>query len=202
MSWRLLLLCLLCMLMPTVATAVEAPRGYYSQLELVHQGQRLSFGPFVGYYFRPEQSDDLTRLKFRCYNERQFYTDQLPADALLFEGEALLSTLPQVRALPRSNARIEPVFFAEAPAEWLQSRPAPQDRFVHFHSAYSASGPSYTGYWLRHQAARPFVYNMGGRVGTDSPLYHQAAPDAPQRFPQIIEFDAGAMKRPSLPNGE
>lgn len=192
MIWRLMLL--ICLLVPTFATAVEAPRGYYSQLEFLHQGQRLTFGPFVGYYFRPEKGDDLTRLTFRCYNERQFYTDQLPADALLFEGEALLSSLPQVRALPQSSARIEPVFFAEAPAEWLQSRPAPQDQFVHFHSAYSASGPSYTGYWLRHQPVVPFIYNMGGRIAADSPLYHQAAPDAPQRFPHIIEFDAGSTE--------
>lgn len=191
MIWRLVLLCLL---LPTVATAVETPRGYYSQLEFLRQGQRLSFGPFVGYYFRPEHGDDLTRLKFRCYNERQFYTDQLPVDTLLFEGEAVLMSLPQVRALPRNAARIEPVFFAEAPPEWLQSRPAPQERFVHFHSAYSAAGPSYTGYWLHHQAVRSFVYNMGGRVGTDSPLYHQASPDAPQRFPHIIEFDAGSTE--------
>ncbi len=192
MNWRLLLL--ICLLVPTAATAVEAPRGYYAQLEFLYQGQRLTFGPFVGYYFRPEKGDDLTRLKFRCYNERRFYTDQLPVDALLFEGEAVLSSLLPVRSLPRSDARIEPIFFAEAPSEWLQSRPAPQDEFVHFHSAYSATGPSYTGYWLRHQPVRSFTYNMGGRVGEDSPLYHQATSDVPQRFPRIIEFDAGSTE--------
>lgn len=190
---RLVLLVLLvCLGLPTVAPAVETPRGYYPQLELLHQGQQLSFGPFVGYYFRPESGDDLTRLRFRCYNERQFYTDQLPADALLFEGEAILGSLPQVQALVRSDARIEPVFFTEAPPEWLEARPEPQDQFVHFHSAYSASGPSFTGYWLRHQPVRSFLYNMGGRIGADSPLYHQATPDEPQRFPHIIEFDAGS----------
>jgi hypothetical protein len=190
MIWRLLLL--MCLVLPTVAAAVETPRGYYAQLEFLYQGQRLSFGPFVGYYFRPENGDDLTRLKFRCYNERQFYTDQQPADTLLFEGEAVLSSLPRVRALPRSDARIEPVFFAEAPPEWLQARPVPQDQFVHFHSAYDATGPSYAGYWLRHQPLHSFTYNMGGRVGEDSPLYHQATPGAPQRFPHIVEFDAGS----------
>lgn len=190
MIWRLMLI--VCLLVPTAAIAVETPRGYYAQLEFLHQGQRLTFGPFVGYYFRPEHGDDLTRLKFLSYNERQFYTDQLPADALLFEGEAVLTSLPQVRALPRSDARMEPIFFADAPSEWLQSRPPPQDQFVHFHSAYNASGPSYTGYWLRHQPAGSFTYNMGGRVDEDSPLYHQATPGSPQRFPHIIEFDAGS----------
>jgi hypothetical protein len=190
---RLVLLALLvCLGLPAVAPAVATPRGYYPQLELLYQGQQLSFGPFVGYYFRPENGDDLTRLRFRCYNERQFYTDQLPADTLLFEGEAILSSLPRVQAQARSDARIEPVFFAEAPPEWLETRPAPQDQFVHFHSAYSASGPSYTGYWLRHQPVRSFIYNMGGRVGADSPLYHQATPGEPQHFPHIIEFDAGS----------
>ena len=188
------LLLLICLLVPTALAAVEAPRGYYAQLEFIHEGQRLTFGPFVGYYFRPEQGDDLTRLIFRCYNERQFYTDQLPVNTLLFEGEAVLRSLPQIRALPQTDVRIEPIFFAEAPPEWLQSRPDPQDQFVHFHSAYSASGPSYTGYWLRHQPVVSFTYNMGGRVTADSPLYHQAAPGAPQHFPHIIEFDAGSSE--------
>lgn len=193
MSWRLLLL--VCLALPAVVSAVETPRGFYSQLEFLYQGQLLSFGPFVGYYFKPDNGDNLTQLEFRCYNERQFYTDQLPTDALLYEGVALLSSLPRVRALPRSNARIEPVFFDQAPPEWLQSRPAPQDQFVHFHSAYDSTGPSYTGYWLRHQAVDSFTYNMGGRVDKGSPLYHQAEPEEPQRFPHIVEFDAGPQKR-------
>ncbi len=193
MNWRLLLLIFL--MLPTAAAAVDTPRGYYTQLEFIYQGQQLSFGPFVGYYFRPDNGDDLTRLKFRCYNERHFYTDQLPADALLFEGQAVLTSLQRVRALPRSNARIEPVFFDQAPPEWIQSRPAPQEQFVHFHSAYNATGPSYSGYWLRHQAVSRFIYNMGGRVDDGSPLYHQAEPDAPQRFPHIVEFDAGPKER-------
>jgi hypothetical protein len=193
MIWRLLLL-LMSLMFPIAAAAVETPRGYYSQLEFIYQGEQLSFGPFVGYYFKPDNGDDLAQLEFRCYNERQFYTDQLPADALLFKGVALLSSLPKVRALPHSNARIEPVFFPQAPPEWLQSRPNPQKQFVHFHSAYDSSGPSYSGYWLRHQPVSSFIYNMGGRVGENSPLYHRATPDAPQRFPHIIEFDAGPKK--------
>jgi hypothetical protein len=88
-------------------------------------------------------------------------------------------------------ARIEPVIFDQAPPQWLQSRPAPQDQFVHFHSAYDTNGPSYIGYWLRHQAVSSFSYNIGGRVGEGSPLYHQIEPDAPQRFPHLVEFDAG-----------
>ena len=190
MIWRLLLF-LMFLALPTAAAAVETPRGYYTQLEFIYQGQQLSFGPFVGYYFRPATGDDLTRLEFRCYNERQFYADQLPADTLLFEGEAVLSSLPRVRALPRSNARIEPVFFAQAPPEWIQSRPAPQEQFVHFHSAYDSTGPSYSGYWLRHQPVSSFTYNMGGRVDKSSPLDHQTDPEAPQRFPHIVEFDSG-----------
>ncbi len=194
MIWRLFFL-VVCLLLPTMTLAMETPRGFYTQLEFLYHGQGLSFGPFVGYYFKPANGDDLTRLEFRCYNERQFYTDQLSADALLFKGEAVLSSLPRVRALPQSDARIEPIFFPQAPPEWIQSRPAPQDLFVHFHSAYDATGPSYSGYWLRHEAVSSFTYNMGGRVGESSPLYHQADPDKPQRFPHIIEFDAGPKER-------
>lgn len=173
------------------SAALEAPRGFYPQLEIVYQGQRLSFGPFVGYYFKPTQGADLRKLEFRCYNERQYYTDQLPAETLLFRGEALLRRLPAVRAIPSGGQRITPLFFADAPAQWLQARPLPQAEFVHFHSAYSATGPSYSGYWLRHEAAQPFVYNMGGRVGKNSPLYHRAVPGQNEVFPHIIEFDRG-----------
>lgn len=191
---RLLLLFLICILLPAQSLAMETPRGFYTQLEFIYRGQRLSFGPFVGYYFKPRKGDDLTQLEFRCYNERQFYTDDLKADMLLFKGEAVLSALPRVRALPRSNARIEPVFFDKAPVEWLQSRPSPQNEFVHFHSAYDATGASYSGYWLRHQPVVGFIYNMGGRVDDDSPLYHKANPDKPHRFPHIIEFDNGPRR--------
>lgn len=184
----ILLLLLGLAVLPCVA---ETPRGYYARLELTYEGRRLTFGPFVGYYFKPRKADDLTQLSFRCYNERQFYTDQLPAGALLFEGEAALGSLAQVRPLPRGEGRITPVFFDEAPSEWLEGRPAPQEEFLHFHSAYDREGPVHAGFWLRHRPVRTFIYNMGGRVDETSPLYHVAEPGAPQRFPRIIEFDAG-----------
>lgn len=170
---------------------LKVPRGYYSQLELLHQGQRLSFGPFVGYYFKPQNGADMTRLDFLCFNERSFYTDQLPANDLLFQGEAVLTTLPDLGAIPPRKQRIMPVFFDEAPAAWREQRPEPQEEFVHFHSAYDSNGPVRTGYWLRHDAVIEFTYNMGGRLSTNSPLHHQAKPGKRERFPRIIEFDAG-----------
>jgi hypothetical protein len=193
LRWWLLLCVLLSTLPGTVAAEnrLETPRGYYRQLEFLYHGQRLSFGPFVGYFFKPQNGDDLSRLDVLSYNERQFYTDQLPADSLLFKGEAILATLAEVRAIPPAAQRITPIFFEQAPPQWLQERPAPQEAFLHFHSAYDRNGAVYTGYWLRHQPVSSFTYNMGGRVGKDSPLYHQAKPGAPQRFPRIIEFDAG-----------
>ncbi len=192
MIWRFVLLFGLAL--STAAAAVETPRGYYRQLEFLYHGQQLSFGPFVGYYFKPHNGDDLTRLDFLSYNERQFYTDQLPTDSLLFKGEAVLATLARVRAIPTATQRITPVFFDQAPPQWLQGRPAPQEEFLHFHSAYDRNGAVYAGYWLRHRPVSAFTYNMGGRVGADSPLYHQAEPGALQRFPRIIEFDAGPLK--------
>lgn len=193
LRWWLLLCLLLSALPATAATEsrLATPRGYYRQLEFIYHGQQLSFGPFVGYFFKPQNGDDLTRLDVLCYNERQFYTDQLPTDSLLFKGEALLATLARVRAIPPATQRITPIFFDQAPPQWLQSRPAPQEQFLHFHSAYDRNSAVYTGYWLRHQPVSAFTYNMGGRVGKDSPLYHQAEPGAPERFPRIIEFDAG-----------
>lgn len=192
-----LLLLGLLLALPAMVTAesrLETPRGFYRQLEFLYHGQQLSFGPFVGYFFKPHKGDDLTRLDVLSYNEGQFYTDQLPADSLLFKGEAVLATLARVRAIPAATQRITPIFFDQAPPEWLQVRPLPQDEFLHFHSAYDRNGAVYTGYWLRHQPVSPFIYNMGGRVGKDSPLYHQAEPGVPQRFPQIIEFDAGPRR--------
>jgi hypothetical protein len=170
------------------------PRGYYSQLELSHQGQRLSFGPFVGYYFKPQTGADMTRLDVLCLNERGFYTDQLPENAVLFHGEAVLATLPGLEMIPHGKQRITPVFFDEAPAAWREQRPKPQEQFVHFHSAYDSNGPVRTGYWLRHDAVTEFTYNMGGRLSKDSPLYHQARPGEGERFPRIIEFDAGPAR--------
>ncbi|MBE1427410.1 hypothetical protein H4684_004107 [Desulfomicrobium macestii] len=186
--------CLLLMLsVPSQILAADLipPRGYYARLEFTHQGQSLSFGPFVGYYFKPLQGDDLSRLTFVCYNEGQFYTDQLPDDTLLYRGEAVLSTLARVRPLPRSEQRITPLFFADAPQPWLQQRPTPQEEYLHFHSAYDQSGAVYSGYWLRHEPVTTFSYNMGGRLSKDSPLRHQAKPGDAQNFPRIIEFDKG-----------
>ena len=169
----------------------QAPRGYYTQLDLALDGKLLTFGPFVGYYFKPVDPADLTRINFLCFNQGQFYTRDLPAGALLFEGTAILATLPDVRPLPDPNQRINPVFFAQAPPQWLAARPSPQKDFRHFHSAYSAAGATLTGYWLRHQPVTAFTYDMGGRLRPDSPLYHQAEPGKTGRFPRIIEFDFG-----------
>jgi hypothetical protein len=186
--------CLLLMLSVSsqlIAADLTPPRGYYARLEFIHQGQSLSFGPFIGYYFKPQQGDDLSRLTFVCYNEGQFYTDQLPDDALLYRGEAELSTLAKVRPLPRGEQRITPLFFADAPPAWLQQRPTPQEEFLHFHSAHDQSGAVYSGYWLRHEPVTAFSYNMGGRLSKDSPLLHNAKPGEAQNFPRIIEFDKG-----------
>lgn len=191
----LLLLCLLgvtaCGQSVPAEKPAEVPRGYYASLEIAHAGGTLSFGPFVGYYFKPVQPDDLTRLEFLCFNEQSFYTDEMPANALLFEGQAVLATLPAVQPVPLREQRINPVFFDEAPSAWLAARPQPQEKFLHFHSAYDRNGASYTGYWLKHEPVASFPYNMGGRVDQTSPLYHQAEPGRGDRFPLIIEFDYG-----------
>ena len=180
-----------CQEQPNSETLPQVPRGYYAQLEFVHAGKQLSFGPFVGYYFKPLRHDDLTKLQFICFNERKFYTDQLPAGELLFTGKAILTTLPDNNPRPEPSQRINPVFFADAPQEWLATRPEPQEQYVHFHSTYDNMGATFTGYWLRHQPEKSFTYNMGGRVASDSPLFHQASSDQPQNFPRIVEFDYG-----------
>jgi len=171
---------------------LEVPHGYLATLELAAEGRRYGFGPFVGYYFRPEDPADLTRLRFLCFNERGFYSSDAPVNALLYEGEARLAALPAGEgALPAGPARIQPVFFPDAPAGWLATRPEPPDEFVHFHSAYDATGPARVGYWLRHAAVRPFTYDMGGRVGPGGPLYHAVSPGPDLAFPRIVEFDRG-----------
>jgi len=48
---------------------VAVPHGYMARLEQVHDGRMIGFGPFVGYYFRPENPMDLSRLRFVCFNE-------------------------------------------------------------------------------------------------------------------------------------
>ncbi len=172
--------------------ALQIPRGYAPILEIDLQGKLLRVGPFVGYYFRPEDPDDLSRLKFVCFNERSFYTLDLPENAKLFEGDAVLATLPETGfSLPRGQDRIHPVFFDQAPAEWLATRPEPPDEFVHFHSCYDSAGPVLHGYWLRHFGTAEFTYDMGGRVSEGSPLYHQVRVGIDKDFPRIVEFDKG-----------
>jgi hypothetical protein len=36
-----------------------------------------------------------------------------------------------------------------------------------------------------------FTYDMGGRVGPDSVLYHKVMPGSDKAFARIIEFDRG-----------
>jgi hypothetical protein len=171
---------------------LKIPRGYVSTLEIHLDGRLYGFGPFVGYYFMPEDPQDLSRLAFVCFNESGFYTKDIPLNELLFEGIAKLARLPEDgMVIPSDAARIHPVFFSEAPIQWLESRPEPQDEFVHFHSCYDSKGPVLTGYWLRHEARADFTYDMGGRVGPDSLLYHKARPGVDKAFPSIIEFDRG-----------
>ncbi len=171
------------------------PKDYVTRIEIHLDGKTLGFGPFVGYYLRPKTPGDNRRLNFICLNERQFYTRDLPADALLFTGDAVFVTLPDVgRSLPRGEGRIQPIFFADAPAEWLAARPAPQEEFVHFHSCYDDTSPVLQGYWLRHVAAADFLYDMGGRVGPKSPLYHEVRKGIDRDFARIVEFDRGPQK--------
>jgi hypothetical protein len=142
-----------------------------ARLEQVHDGRMIGFGPFVGYYFRPEDPRDLSRLQFICFNENRFYSSDMPDGAKLYEGTAARTTLPQADITIPNSERINPVFFPAAPAAWLNTRPEPQDVFVHFHSGYNAAGPVRTGYWLRHIAVADFTYDMGGRVEEKSPQF-------------------------------
>ena len=174
--------------------SLQIPRGYVQVMEIEVDGLRVRVGPFVGYYFRPENPPDPARLRFVCFNERSFYSLDMPENAKLFEGEGILRTLPDTgRPLPRGEDRIQPVFFPDAPDSWLQTRPEPQDEYVHFHSCYDAAGPTRHGYWLRHVATAAFAYDMGGRVGKDSPLFHKVTkPGAVDKdFARIVEFDRG-----------
>lgn len=176
----------------------KPPPGSLARLEILHEGTRVGFGPFVGYYFRPYDPADLTHLEFWCFNERGFYASDAPEGALLFSGEARLTVLPGItgKPLPSDPAeRIVPVFFDQAPAAWLETRPEPRDEFVHFHSGYDRSGPVAVGYWLRHRARAAFRYDMGGRVDTASPLYHEVSPGMDLAFPRIVEFDRGPAPR-------
>jgi len=172
------------------------PKGYMNRLEIQVDDRVLSFGPFVGYYFKPSSGDDLSQLDFVCFNERSFYTRDLPVNALLYRGRARWQRLPDEQAaIPANGRRIVPVFFSQAPDAWLKSRPAPIDEYVHFHSAHDGRGAVNYGYWLRHTAKARFTYDMGGRVSPDSSLYHRVDPGPDRQFARIIEFDHGPPNR-------
>jgi hypothetical protein len=173
------------------AVPLDVPRGYLSVLRQQVDGKNLHFGPFVGYYFRPLERGKLDVLDFVCFNERGFYTKTVPENTLLFKGRAIRKTLPDVgMSLPRTN-RINPIYFEDAPAAWLDTRPLPIYAFRHFHSAYNASGPVLTGYWFKHIAVTNFTYDMGRRVSEKSPLFHDVSVGVDTGFARIVEFDAG-----------
>lgn len=176
------------------AVPLEIPRGFVSRLELFHEGRLYRFGPFVGYYFRPVEPDDLRRLRFVTFNEKAFYTRDLPVNAPLFEGEARFATLPSAGRTPPpadDPQRMTPVFFEDAPQSWLDSRPKPREAYRHFHSCYDAGGAVRHGFWLRHTGVAVFTYDMGGRVGTGSPLHHEVEKGVDLDFARIVEFDRG-----------
>lgn len=179
------------------AEGPDVPRGYVDRLEIRTGKEVVGFGPFVGYYFTPEDPEDLSRLRFVCYNERQFYTRDLPENALLFTGDARLAALPDT--VPESiknmtfEERISPIFFPEAPRKWLDTRPRPAEGWNHFHSCYNASGAVLVGYWLRHVGTAEFTYNMGERVDPGSPLHHHVTPGPDNDFARIVEFDRGPL---------
>ncbi len=172
-------------------TNLKIPRGYVAQLDIQIEDRLLGFGPFVGYYFKPENPKDLTRLSFVCYNEDFFYTRDLPENTLLFEGDAVLTQLTDTGFVVPTQNRINPVFFEDAPGKWLNNRPRPQDEYLHFHSCYDGLGPVLAGYWFRHEGKASFTYDMGGRMNPDSPLYHEVHPGIDKQFAKIMEFDAG-----------
>jgi len=175
---------------------LKVPRGYQKRLEFVHDGVLLGFGPFVGYYFLADDPKDPVRVKLVCFNEQGFYSSDAPVNALLYEGEAVRTRLPDSGEIPPGPERIRPVFFPRAPAGWLATRPEPRDQFVHFHSCYTRKGPVRVGFWIRHRAVRAFTYDMGGRVGPGSPLYHRVTPGPDPGFAHIVEFDAGPRRAP------
>lgn len=169
----------------------DVPHGYVDRLQVQADGRLYRFGPFVGYYFKPLR-EDLSRVAFVCFNEKRFYASDMPINALLYRGEGVLTELPNAaEAMPDEGGRIRPVFFDQAPQRWLVTRPEPRDRFLHFHSLYDAAGAAPRGYWLTHEAVAAFTYDMGGRVGPGSPLYHRVTTGPDQSFARIIEFDHG-----------
>lgn len=174
------------------AQGPDVPRGYLARLQIEVDDRILSFGPFVGYYFKPASAENLREVDFVCFNEGSFYTRDLPADTRLFEGTGRLRRLPPVEDVADAGERrIVPVFFDQAPHAWLETRPSPRNEYLHFHSAYDGRGAVRYGYWLRHVGLERFTYDMGGRVGKDSPLYHTVEKGPDRRFARIIEFDHG-----------
>ena len=198
-SYSFLILCLVLSGCKDTTTEVKAsqplevPRGYVKVLQIEIEDKVFGFGPFVGYYFKPTQNTDLTRLDFVCFNERSFYTTDLEENSLLYKGTAIFQQLPETGTLVRisSDQRITPIFFQNAPPQWINSRPEPREEFVHFHSAYNHSGAVNAGYWIKHVAQASFIYNMGGRVRPESPLYHEVTSGVDRTFARIIEFDRG-----------
>ena len=186
---------LVCGILVAAAAQVVAagpPPGALQRLMVEHGSRVYQFGPFVGYYFQPVQGRDLTRLQFWCYNEDQFYTQDRPAGALLFTGEAVFTCLPDPAPYqPEQGRRMLPVFSADIPEAWQATRPEPREAFTHFHSSYDAQGAVACGYWVRHEAQSAFTYDMGGRVGPSSELFHEVQPGVDRDFPNIVEFDTG-----------
>lgn len=171
---------------------LEVPHGFQAVLRVEREGQAAGFGPFVGYYFRPDDPQDLSRLRFVCFNERGFYSSDMPVNALLFRGRARLVRLPGERtSQPEPIGRITPVGFDEAPEAWLATRPDPRDAFLHFHSLHDGRGARMDGYWLMHEAVASFTYDMGQRVSDGSPLFHRVMPGVDKGFARLVEFDQG-----------
>jgi hypothetical protein len=174
---------------------LAVPHGFVSTLQVVRDEHLYRFGPFVGYYFRPTDLGDFRHVEFVCFNERGFYASDAPVNAKLFSGRGVLAELQPIEgAIPEQGARIRPVFFDDAPRMWLDTRPEPQDEFLHFHSMYDAAGPALFGYWMSHRAEMEFTYDMGGRVDQTSPLWHRTQPGPDRKFPRIIEFDSGPKR--------
>lgn len=173
---------------------LEVPRGYRQIIEIEIGDRLVSFGPFVGYYFSPAEPKDLKRLNFITFNEGSFYTRDLPENAKLFEGEAILQELAAANLIIPADDRINPVLFADIPQQWLENRPKPQDEYIHFHSCYDAQGSVTAGYWLKHVGTASFTYDMGNRVGPDSVLYHQVSPGIDKSFARLMEFDRGIFQ--------
>ncbi|HSH68854.1 MAG TPA: hypothetical protein VK997_02970 [Deferrisomatales bacterium] len=197
LSVLLLVLCAACAQGPG-EVPLEVPRGYMQRLQVRHDGQLYGFGPFVGYYFRPPDPGELSRLRFVCFNEQGFYASDAPRNALLFEGDAVLAELPAGEAALAGEPgdRIRPVFDPDLPQTWRATRPDPADQYRHFHSCYDANGPARVGYWLRHAGKGTFTYDMGARVSAGSPLYHRVRPGADLEFASSVEFDRGPGRSP------